>query len=221
MLLYLVRHGETYLNKYGKMQGWADAPLTEAGCKSAEDCGAKLSDIAFDAIFSSDLGRTVQTAARIAQCQEKAVEIQQLPAFRESFFGSYEGEDASTAWTQAANDSGYDSVEAFWQALSIEEIMDAFHDSDKTGDAEDYAAFWHRVEKGLEDLAARFDDGEKVLLVTHGNTIRNIAYQADRGINGAEELLNAGITLIDWGKKEKRVVFYNQAELPKEEGSPV
>ncbi|GAA3331389.1 hypothetical protein GCM10020331_087800 [Ectobacillus funiculus] len=31
MNLYVVRHGETYLNRYNKMQGWADSPLTEEG----------------------------------------------------------------------------------------------------------------------------------------------------------------------------------------------
>ena len=28
MKLYFLRHGQTYLNKYKKMQGWSDTPLT-------------------------------------------------------------------------------------------------------------------------------------------------------------------------------------------------
>lgn len=28
---YIVRHGETLLNKLGKAQGWVDSPLTDAG----------------------------------------------------------------------------------------------------------------------------------------------------------------------------------------------
>ena len=28
---YFVRHGETYLNRLGRFQGWADAPLTPEG----------------------------------------------------------------------------------------------------------------------------------------------------------------------------------------------
>ena len=27
--LYIVRQGETYLNRYSKLQGWSDSPLTE------------------------------------------------------------------------------------------------------------------------------------------------------------------------------------------------
>lgn len=29
--IYLVRHGQTYLNKYNRIQGIANAPLTEKG----------------------------------------------------------------------------------------------------------------------------------------------------------------------------------------------
>lgn len=28
---YFMRHGETYLNKYHRMQGWSDTPLTNRG----------------------------------------------------------------------------------------------------------------------------------------------------------------------------------------------
>ena len=30
---YFVRHGETYLNRLGRFQGWADAPLTQKAWK--------------------------------------------------------------------------------------------------------------------------------------------------------------------------------------------
>ena len=26
--IYIVRHGQTYINRYDKMQGWCDTPLT-------------------------------------------------------------------------------------------------------------------------------------------------------------------------------------------------
>lgn len=29
--VYFVRHGQTYLNLYHRMQGWSDSPLTERG----------------------------------------------------------------------------------------------------------------------------------------------------------------------------------------------
>ena len=39
--VYLIRHGETYLNKYDRMQGWADAPLTPQGIEDAHMAAKK------------------------------------------------------------------------------------------------------------------------------------------------------------------------------------
>lgn len=37
--IYLVRHGQTFINRYDKMQGWCDTPLTNQGIKEAENTG--------------------------------------------------------------------------------------------------------------------------------------------------------------------------------------
>ncbi len=34
--LYLMRHGQTLFNSLGKIQGWCDSPLTEAGKSEAK-----------------------------------------------------------------------------------------------------------------------------------------------------------------------------------------
>ena len=39
--LYIVRHGETYLNRYSKLQGWSDSPLTEEGKEIAIEAGKR------------------------------------------------------------------------------------------------------------------------------------------------------------------------------------
>ncbi|MDV7694684.1 hypothetical protein GA842_07340 [Pediococcus parvulus] len=39
--VYLIRHGETYLNKFDRMQGWADAPLTPKGIQDAHMAAKK------------------------------------------------------------------------------------------------------------------------------------------------------------------------------------
>ena len=49
---YLVRHGQTYMNLYNKVQGWIDSPLTSKGIQDAQDAGERLSKISFDAAFS-------------------------------------------------------------------------------------------------------------------------------------------------------------------------
>ncbi|MGL4389444.1 MAG: histidine phosphatase family protein, partial [Carnobacterium maltaromaticum] len=46
---YFVRHGETYFNRYMKMQGWSNTPLTKDGRFTVIRSGRGLSDIRFDA----------------------------------------------------------------------------------------------------------------------------------------------------------------------------
>ena len=58
----VVRHGETTWNVTGRQQGHLDGELSELGVAQAEAVARGLSDDRFDALYSSDLGRSVQTA---------------------------------------------------------------------------------------------------------------------------------------------------------------
>jgi len=64
--LYLVRHGETDWNRQRRIQGLTDIPLNETGRAQARATGMLLSRRHWDAIFSSPLGRAVETASIIA-----------------------------------------------------------------------------------------------------------------------------------------------------------
>ena len=103
MKLYFVRHGETYLNKYKKMQGWSDSPLTVAGEAIARETGERLKHIPFAAIYTSDLGRTIQTAQLILSenLYADANEIQPMKEFRETFFGSFEAEQGNAVYPRS------------------------------------------------------------------------------------------------------------------------
>ena len=46
--VYMVRHGQTYLNKYRRMQGWTNAPLTEKGIADGQAAGERLRHVHFD-----------------------------------------------------------------------------------------------------------------------------------------------------------------------------
>lgn len=62
----IVRHGETEWNQLGLHQGALDSPLTAQGIEQAQNSALKLRQYSFQAIYSSDLGRAVQTAGIIA-----------------------------------------------------------------------------------------------------------------------------------------------------------
>lgn len=82
---YFVRHGETYLNRLGRFQGWADAPLTPEGLEIVHQSGRGLADVKFDAVYTSDLGRTIKTAQILLEENHHSQDltITPMPEFRE------------------------------------------------------------------------------------------------------------------------------------------
>ncbi len=92
--LYIFRHGETMLNITDRVQGWSDAILTKEGQENVQDAGENLSHLSFDAAYSSDSGRSVQTAELLLEENQDTAElnVQTDKRLREFNFGSYEGE---------------------------------------------------------------------------------------------------------------------------------
>ena len=62
MNIYLLRHGQTNLNKFRKYKSAADKEINELGKKQAELLGKRLEKYNIDIIYSSDLKRAVQTS---------------------------------------------------------------------------------------------------------------------------------------------------------------
>src|SRR3989344_4287192 len=90
---YIVRHGQTDWNKKHLIQGQTDIPLNEEGKLQAKGLAAELRNTHFDAVFSSDLTRTRQTAEILALERKLAVETRK--ALRERTFGKLEGKPTS------------------------------------------------------------------------------------------------------------------------------
>lgn len=63
MNIYLVRHGQTNLNKAHLMQGLTDEPLNERGLEQAKKLNSLIGNISFDAVYASPLGRAINTGA--------------------------------------------------------------------------------------------------------------------------------------------------------------
>ena len=60
--LTVVRHGKTYFNRYNKLQGWGNSPLTDEGIADAHQAGERLADVPFKVAYSSDTTRAMDTA---------------------------------------------------------------------------------------------------------------------------------------------------------------
>ena len=89
MRIFMVRHGETLLNKKGCYYGLTDVSLSDYGIRQAEQLGVLLADQTFDRVISSPLARAGQTARRILG--DSPVPIETDERLFEQNFGIFEG----------------------------------------------------------------------------------------------------------------------------------
>ena len=64
--LLLVRHGITEWNIVHRIQGHTDNDLNEKGTRQVERVGERLAGEKIDAVFASDLKRTLSTARQLS-----------------------------------------------------------------------------------------------------------------------------------------------------------
>jgi probable phosphoglycerate mutase len=85
----VIRHGETLWNVQGRYQGHQDSPLTDIGREQADAAGRRLRGCKVDRLIASDLGRTRETAAIIAEHTGHQLSLD--ARLRERNFGILEG----------------------------------------------------------------------------------------------------------------------------------
>lgn len=212
---YFVRHGQTYFNHYRKIQGWSNTPLTEEGAEDVYRSARGLADVKFDAVYTSDLSRTVQTASIILEENKYAEElsIEMMPEFREVFFGSFEGEDIDTAWAAINEEMNYPSIPEMFAQANIPERMNATKKADPYHHAEDFLTFWTRIEEGLMKLISKHrDTGEKILVVAHGNTIRYLLNNLVAELENPQPLLNASVSVVTYRDGAYHLEKYNEVK---------
>lgn len=85
----LIRHGQSQGNAEGRFGGHTDTPLSARGRKQAEATARALASEEFDAIYSSDLLRAIETASPLAKLTR--VLLATTDALRERSVGVMEG----------------------------------------------------------------------------------------------------------------------------------
>jgi broad specificity phosphatase PhoE len=141
--LLLARHGETDWNVEGRWQGWADPPLNENGRRQARTLAEQLRSTPFDAVYSSDLRRAHETAEIVAA--PHGVPVIADPGLREVDVGS-------------------------WSGLTRTELEERFPNGERP-DGETREQHRQRVHATVERIA-RENLGRRILIVTHGGTMR-------------------------------------------------
>src|SRR6059058_5345383 len=87
--LVLVRHAQSTWNGLGKIQGQLDPPLSERGREQAQRLGERLGSARWAGFYCSDLARTRETAACVAERLGR--EPVSLAELREIYLGEWQG----------------------------------------------------------------------------------------------------------------------------------
>ena len=213
--VYIIRHGQTYINRFHKMQGWCDTPLTDKGIADAKRVGKVLAQVPFDIALSSDMKRASDTCDYIIQENCNRDELQHIasPFFREQFYGYFEGMDIGECWEMIGGPHGCTTRSEMLRKYSIDEVKQFTKDADPFHAAESPADYWKRVNKGF-DLIRQLDGAENILLVTHGFNIRSWTDKFGGGkFDVSIPPRNGSITKMQITDKDIQITSYNQMKL--------
>ena len=152
--VFLVRHGATVLTAEDRFAGSTDVPLSDAGREQARRLAVRLRPQRITAVYTSPLGRTVETAQILAG--PFGLEVQTRPALREISHGHWE------QLTRAEVAQKFPEEAAEWE-------KDPFTFAPRGG--ESGLAVTARALPALLEIV-RQNPGEKVLVVSHKATIR-------------------------------------------------
>jgi 2,3-bisphosphoglycerate-dependent phosphoglycerate mutase len=151
--LVLVRHGETWWNVEGRIQGHTDIALNPQGVAQAEAVGKRLAGERFDAVYSSDLVRAYRTAhATVPDPDRTIIKDRRL---RERHLGVLQGLTGEEAMANQP---------AAWRAFKSREADLALAGGETLGE------FSRRVAGFVEDTLDKHA-GSRVLVVTHGGVL--------------------------------------------------
>jgi len=157
MQIVLVRHGATDWNLQGRCQGSSDRDLSEVGLRQAEQISELFSREKIHAIYSSNLRRARQTAELISRPHDLPVRIEDR--VRELDHGELEGLTFNEIKTR------YGEFLTRWRSEPAEIHVPS---------GERLADVAERAWNGLNEIARRHGQAERVLVVSHNFPILGI-----------------------------------------------
>ncbi len=157
--LVLLRHGQTPLSVERRFAGRGDIPLTEEGHAQAEAAARRLARRRIDAVVSSPLRRTRDTAAHAAEALGLPVEIDE--GFVETDFGVWEAMTFAEARSE--------------DPASVDRWLADPRTAPPGG--ESFFEVAERVGAAREALVERYR-GRTVLVVTHVTPIKVVVQQS-------------------------------------------
>lgn len=161
LTLYFLRHGKTWFNEKNIVQGWCDSLLTDESIQLAQVAQKQWQEhgIVFDHAYVSPTLRTRQTLHAVA----RDVPYTEMADLMEIHYGYLEGESAKTL------------------QLFYPERYDFDHFKGFAG-GENWIQAGGRFKRALETIVAEAQDGQRLLIVTHGAIMTWFLHQLDEKI---------------------------------------
>jgi probable phosphoglycerate mutase len=190
--IYLVRHGSTDWTGKRIIGNLPGVHLNEIGQAEAQKAAAFLQRNPIEAVYSSPLARTMETAAPLAA--RFNLPVFPLDSLREINFGELQGVG------DELNES------PIWHRFKT-------HPSDVTfPGGESVSAAQERVVAGLNQISDRVGSGGHVACFSHCEILRlAVAYALNMPLDDFMRLTiqPASISCLEWEKNAQRVVYLN------------
>ena len=199
--VYLIRHAQAEGNLYRRCHSWHNGLITVSGRTQIEALERRFDGVPIDAVYSSDLYRTMTTARAIYRPRSLPLRVD--PELREVGAGVWE----DVPWGQLLHDHR-DSLAAFlacdpgWQVEG----------------SETHPQVRERMQAAIRRIAAAHP-GQTVAVVSHGCAIR-AALSAFLGL-GPDQIgqiplgNNASVSKLEVENGRVHVVYYNdESHLP-------
>lgn len=191
--IYLVRHAQSEWNAVGRWQGQADPPLTAHGRQQARELAERFPKAHLTHLFTSDLQRARDTAAPLAQ--RFGLEPVVDRDLRELDVGSWSGKTREQIRAEDAR-----ALDLFFQGREGWEGGETYQQHEARASA-------------VAGRCAGMDDDARVVLVTHGGTLRAIVLallQIDPDLRWRfSGIGHTSITHVSRGVHGYRLIAYN------------
>ena len=235
--LVLIRHGQSLWNKEKRFTGWADVDLTQNGLEEARKAGTilKKHGFIFDVAYTSVLKRAIRTLwIALHEMDLMWIPIHKSWHLNERHYGALQGlnkeetakkvgEAQVQLWRRSMNerppaltkeDPRYDAANPKYKDLKEGEfpLTENLADTEKR-----VLKYWQ------ETIAPTIKAGQRVIISSHGNTIRSLVQYLDHiPPNGITNLnIPTGVPLVyeldDDLKPIKRHYLNIEGEIPKGE----
>ena len=206
--IYLIRHAQAEGNLYRRCHSWHNGLLTQKGREQVKALEKRFEGVPFDAVYSSDLYRTMSTAGAIYRPRGLTLRVD--PQLREIGAGVWE----DVPWGQLLHDHR-DSLTAFLRCDPAWRVEGS----------ETHPQVRRRGRAAVERIA-QAHPGQTVAVVSHGCAIRaGLSAWLELGEDEIGRLPlpdNTGVAKLEVTDGRVNVIYYNDSRhLPPPSAPPL